>query len=101
MQVDQKPTFRRIYKKLPARQRDAVNNAIRVIIADPERGEPKVGDLAGVRVYKFKIAGHLTLLAYNYTDNKHENKQDEIDDVLTLLALGGHENFYRDLKRGK
>ena len=84
MQVDQKPSFRRIYKKLSASQRYAVNNAIREIIADPERGEAKVGDLAGVRVYKFKIAGHLILLAYNYTDNKHENKQDEIDDVLIL-----------------
>jgi len=32
----------------------------------------------------------LTLLAYNY---------DETDENFTLLALGSHENFYRDLKK--
>jgi hypothetical protein len=40
--------------------------------------EMKVGDLTGVQVYRFKMADQLT---------------------LTLLGLGAHENFYRDLKR--
>jgi len=50
----------------------------------------KIGDLAGVQVYKFKMVGQLMLLAYTF-------EHDTI--TLTLLALGSHENFYRDLKR--
>ncbi|MBU0801066.1 MAG: type II toxin-antitoxin system RelE/ParE family toxin, partial [Alphaproteobacteria bacterium] len=53
-------------------------------------GEAKVGDLAGVSVYKFKMTGQLTLLAYSYAGETI---------TLTLLAVGPHENFYRDLKK--
>ncbi len=53
-------------------------------------GDAKVGDLAGVRVYKFKMNGQLILLAYEVFGS---------EDVIKLLALGSHENFYRDLKR--
>ncbi len=50
----------------------------------------KKGALAGVRVHKFKVNDKQYLLAY-----RHEKKPD----ILTLLALGSHENFYRDLQR--
>jgi len=30
---------------------------------------------------------------------KNEKNDDEINDKLTLLAFGSHENFYRDLKK--
>ena len=59
-------------------------------MADTSLGEMKLGDLAGVQVYKFKMANQLTLLAYHVDDDIV---------TLTLLALGSHENFYRDLKR--
>jgi len=65
-----------------------VDDAIVEIIRNPTIGEAKVGDLAGVFVYKFKCNGQLTLLAYEY---------DEASRFLRLL--GSHENFYRDLKR--
>lgn len=90
MKIEQKPRFGRIYKKLRAAQRREVDKAIRVIVADPEIGEAKRGDLSGVRVFKFKMIRQLTLLAYNHADETA---------TLTLLALGTHENFYRDLKR--
>jgi mRNA-degrading endonuclease YafQ of YafQ-DinJ toxin-antitoxin module len=35
------------------------------------------------------MVNQLALLAYTYEDNRL---------ILTLLALGSHENFYRDLK---
>ncbi len=57
---------------------------------NPLLGEGKVGDLAGVLVYKFKINKQLALLAYTF---------EETTITLTLLALGQHENFYRELKR--
>ena len=59
------------------------------LIADPMIGDSKAGDLDGVRVHKFEMANQLNLLAYSY--------EDEIL-TLTLLAIGSHENFYRDLK---
>ena len=57
---------------------------------DPLIGDRKSGDLGGVRVYKLQMVNQENLLAYSYED-----------EVLTLrlLALGSHENFYRDLKQ--
>lgn len=86
--VKQMPAFKKAYKKLHANERAAVDDAIREIINNPEIGEEKKGDLAGVHVYKFKIHNHETLLAYEWVPKER-----------LLLALGVHENFYRDLKR--
>lgn len=90
MQVFQTKIFSRAVKKLHANQKKDLDEAIRAIISDPGLGDMKVGDLAGVSVYKFKMVNQLTLLAYSY-----ENKTI----TLTLLAIGSHENFYRDLKK--
>jgi hypothetical protein len=49
----------------------------------------KTGDLAGVRVHKFAHMGQLYLLAY---------EADEQAEVMYIYAVGGRENFYRDLK---
>ena len=59
-------------------------------MANPSIGEMKIGDLAGVRVHKFRVQQQEVLLAYEYNES---------DIVLYLLKLGSHENFYRDLKR--
>jgi mRNA interferase RelE/StbE len=88
MTVVQTPYFRRSYKKLHTNQIKAVNNAIRKVLSNPLCGDEKKGDLAGVRVYKFKVLDQQFLLAYEH------DKQN-----LFLLALGVHENFYRDLKK--
>lgn len=49
-------------------------------------GQGKIRSLKGVRVYKFHIEQQLFLLAY------------ELDvDVLKLIMIGSHENYYRDL----
>jgi mRNA-degrading endonuclease RelE of RelBE toxin-antitoxin system len=85
--VKQMPLFKRAYKKLHANQLKPVDDAIREIIKNPEIGEEKKGDLAGVFVYKFKIHNKETLLAYEWIPKER-----------ILLALGVHENFYRDLK---
>lgn len=90
MKVVQTPYFRRSYKKLHPNQIKPVNEAIRHILSDLSCGEEKKGDLAGVRVYKFRVLEQQFLLAY-----EHNNE------TLFLLALGVHENFYRDLKKAK
>lgn len=89
MKIFQTNRFEKAYKKLHKNQLVDANNAIKKIIEDPEIGTLKKGDLADVRVYKFKMVGQLTLIAYSFEDKKI---------VLTLLAIGSHENFYRDLK---
>ena len=90
MEVLQTTSFRRNVKKLHANQKKDLDAAIRKIIDAPDIGEAKVGDLDGVLVYKFQMVKQLTLLAYSF-------EKETI--ILTLLAIGSHENFYRDLKR--
>jgi hypothetical protein len=86
--VYQANAFSRAYKKLHASQQADVDDAVAAIVANPEIGEPKKGDLRGVFVYKFKSNGQLMLLAYEYDPA-----------TRMLLLLGSHENFYRELKR--
>ena len=86
--VLQSAAFARAYKKLHNNQKLDVDHAVEVIITMPEMGEPKRGDLAGVHVYKFKSSNQLMLLAYEFDPSSR-----------TLLLLGSHENFYRELKR--
>ena len=90
MNIVQTRYFKNSYKKLHAEQIKLVNDAIRHILANPQSGEEKKGDLVGVLVYKFRVQDQQFLLAYEYDK---EN--------LFLLALGVHENFYRDLKKAR
>ncbi len=86
--VSQMPSFKKAYKKLHKADKDIVKNALKQIISNPEIGEQKKGDLLGVYVYKFKINKQETLLAYEWEPSER-----------VLIALGVHENFYRNLKR--
>ena len=88
IQIKQMPSFKKAYKKLPNEYKLEVNKAIRSIMISPKIGEEKKGDLSGVYVYKFKINQQQMLLAYEWDETQR-----------LLLALGVHENFYRDLKR--
>ena len=88
IQLQQRPAFKRAYKKLHPNQRDAVHEAMHIVIANPQLGEEKKGDLAGVQVYKFDCINQLYLIAYLYDETSR-----------TFLAIGPHENFYRNLKR--
>lgn len=89
MHILQTATFSRQVKKLHANQKKDLDQAIKDIVRNPSIGEMKKGDLSGIQVYKFKMVKQLMLLAYEFCDDKVE---------LILLALGTHENFYRDLK---
>ena len=83
------PSFSRATKRLHAPQKAELDDAVRSIGANPLIGDAKAGDLAGVRVHRFRLSNQLCLLAYRIIDN----------DTLKLLTFGSHENFYRDLKR--
>ena len=83
------PSFAKATRKLHRPQKTELDDAVRAVSVDPEIGEAKVGDLAGVRVYRFRLSNQLCLLAYRILD----------EDSLKLLIFGPHENFYRDLKQ--
>ncbi len=90
MIVKQSGIFSRRVKKLHLTEKQALDAAIKLVIKEPAIGELKIGDLAGVQVYKYKFKNQRNLIAYRFDEQKSE---------LTLLALGSHENFYRDLKK--
>ena len=81
--------FARAYKKLHNNVAVDVDTATEVVAADPEIGERKKGDLANLRVYKFRSQNQLYLLGYTVDDEVR---------LVYLEAVGPHENFYRDLK---
>ena len=87
IRVLQMPPFKRAYKRLHPNQRIVVDEAVRTIVDNPEAGEAKRGDLAGIYVHKFPCLDKQMLLAYQWDPA-----------TRVLLALGVHENFYRNLK---
>jgi len=84
----QMPGFKKAYKRLHASQKNTTNKAIATIVENPLLGEAKKGDLAGLYVYKFNCVNQEFFLAYEFDP-----------ETRVLMALGVHENFYRDLKR--
>jgi len=89
MQLLVTPTFERAVKKLHPRQKADLDEAVKIIAGNAQIGETKIGDLAGIQVYKFRLGDQLCLLAYRRLDEA----------TLKLLMLGLHENFYCNLKR--
>lgn len=60
------------------------------ILQDPHRGDRKRGALRHIWVEKFKSQNDQWLVAYAIDDKR---------DVVYFVAVGQHENFYRDLQR--
>lgn len=87
------PSFDRAVKKMQARDKKVVDQAVMDIVANPVIGEEKNGDLAEVFVFKFKINKQEILLAYRLQPNKKRPQE------VVLLNIGSHENFYAAMKR--
>lgn len=87
------PTFAKAAKKLHAKDKTAVDKAVKAVANNPAIGEEKKGDLAGIFVHKFKINKQEILLAYQLHPTKIRPHS------VILLSLGSHENFYAELKR--
>jgi len=90
MQVLQTPRFSKQLKKLKPVQKHALDEAVQAVIDNPLVGTQKRGYLDYLRVYKFKMLKQQALLAYSFDEGRV---------IIKLLAVGSHENFYRDLKR--
>lgn len=89
MRITQASSFARSVKRLHPNQKKSLDKAIRLIAARPDIGQAKIGALAGIFIYKFKVSSLEWLLAYRV----HSKTE------ITLLVVGPHENFYRDLKK--
>lgn len=84
------PAFGRKIKKLKKQEKRELDDAVLNLLNDPSVADEKVGDLAGVSIYKFKINKQSVIFSYTYDENE-----------INLLTFGSHENFYRDLKKYK
>lgn len=84
--VRQTPAFGRSVKKLKNREKATLDGEIQALMKNPELGELKKGNLAGIRVHKFKIQKQIMLLSYRASE-----------DSILIITMGSHENFYRDL----
>ena len=84
------PRFDRAVKKISPPEKKAIDQVIREIVGNPQKGEMKKSDLAGTRVYKFKFNNQQMLLAYSVSLDRTK---------MVLMGYGVHKNFYRVLKR--
>jgi hypothetical protein len=80
--------FIKFKKKTIKKLQIELDNQIKEIIKNPERGEIKKGDLQNIRVVKFKFQEQLFLLSYEIKNN-----------TLYLYSIGSHQNYYKNLKR--
>lgn len=88
MKVIASPQFLKKVKKLPQQDKSEVDGQIKAILENPKIGEEKKQDLKGVFVHKFKLNKQQMLLSYKLDG-----------EMLFLITIGSHENYYRDLKK--
>ena len=88
MKVLYKPPFRKFVKKQTRPLQLAIEDEVEKIAYNRSIGEPKIGDLQGFQVHKFKFQRQNLLIAYRVIES----------DILFYM-IGPHENFYRELKR--
>jgi mRNA-degrading endonuclease RelE of RelBE toxin-antitoxin system len=87
--IEQSTRFGKAKRRLHAKQQLTVDDQVKKLVEDPLAGEAKSGPLAGVRVVKFKVDKQQFLLAYEFNEKRN---------VIELLDIGAHENFYKDLR---
>lgn len=87
MKIIQSPLFARKIKKFQKQEKLKLDAVIKTILKNPTIGEEKKGDLKGIYIYKFKISITQYLLAFRIGEN-----------LLELISIGRHENYYKDLK---
>ena len=95
MQRNYKRPFMQFVKKAHKPLKLAIEDAVDVVCDTPDIGEAKVGDLAGIRVYKFRFNRQQYLIAYR--SPAREATVEVL--VIDFYQVGAHEKFYETLKR--
>jgi mRNA-degrading endonuclease RelE of RelBE toxin-antitoxin system len=88
-----KKPFAQFVKKQHRAFKAAIEDEIDIICNNTDIGELKVGELAGIRVHKFRFNNQEYLIAY-YLDAESVAQFITID----FYKIGSHENFYKELK---
>ncbi|MHB1014916.1 MAG: type II toxin-antitoxin system RelE/ParE family toxin [Desulfurivibrionaceae bacterium] len=100
MQARYKRPFSQFMKKARKPLQLAIEDAVEEICANPELGEAKGGDLAGIRVYKFRFNRQEYLVAYRPPAKMERGQNEDVAfSVIDVYLVGSHENFYDTLKR--
>lgn len=96
-----RPPFVAFVKKQPRPFQLAIEDAVEDICADTGIGELKVGDLLGIRVYKFSFHRKQYLIAYQPPTLAQVQQAGSNAPLLFVdfHQIGTHENFYASLKR--
>ena len=95
MQTNFKRPFAQYVKKAHKPLRLAIEDEVEVVCEAPEVGELKVGDLAGIRIHKFRFNRQEYLMAYR---PPAKNAPVEFL-IIDFYQVGVHENFYDELKQ--
>ncbi len=100
MDLNYKPPFIRFVKKAHKPLQLAIEDAVEDISENPEIGEAKTGDLAGIWVYKFKFNRQEYLVAYRPPTPVETEQGAKVELlIIDFYQVGSHENFYDELKR--
>lgn len=83
------PRFLKSKRRLTPAVQTEIDKHVKGLRNNPLAGEPKAGALKGVRVIKFGAEDRRYLLAYYFFPKQN---------VIEVLDVGVHENFYRDLE---
>ncbi|WP_459869565.1 type II toxin-antitoxin system RelE/ParE family toxin [Endothiovibrio diazotrophicus] len=94
-----KRPFSQFVKKARKPLQLAIEDEVETICDDPEIGVPKVGDLAGIRVHKFRFNRQEYLIAYRAPSPTSEPALAVELLFIDFYQVGSHENFYDSLKR--
>jgi len=99
MKPNYKRPFAQYVKKAHKPLQLMIEDAVELVCDSPDIGELKVGDLAGIRVYKFRFNRQEYLLAYR-PPGRHSTDKDLPLEFLFIdfYQVGSHENFYETLK---
>ena len=100
MKPNYKAPFARYVRKSHKPLQLAIEDAVEEICKHPKLGELKVGDLAGIRVYKFRFNRQEFLVAYRLPAPERTQEEVIIEWLwIDFYQVGLHENFYDELKR--
>jgi mRNA-degrading endonuclease RelE of RelBE toxin-antitoxin system len=95
-----KSPFSKFVKKAHKPLQLAIEDAVEEVCENPEVGEAKVGDLAGIWVYKFRFNRQEYLVAYRPPSSEARKQGVGVELlIIDFYQVGLHENFYDELKR--
>lgn len=100
MQANFKRPFSQFVKKAHKPLQLAIEDAVEDLCENPDLGESKIGDLAGILVYKFRFNRQEYLVAYCPPPKAQRERGEAVEFlVIDFYQVGTHEKFYEMLKR--